>query len=317
MTKSQQNSVARVDVNLTDVKTGISPRAKTDKLHAKMLADTASRFPPILVNRRNMTIIDGAHRFLAARMRGERQISVVFFDGDDRSAYLESVRQNVGHGKPLTLAERRTAVCRVLQLCPELSDRAIAQTCGVSPKTVGQLRRRSTEENAQLDGVQLEGSNVVVRVGLDGRARPVTPTKLRRDVAETLERKPDASLRSVATEVGVSVGTVRDVRGRVETDRGLTLSPGHLVDAQTKRGRVTRQAGEWPEDLAPHSNSESTVFADRLQLRRIRPDTLPMHISAMPICRIEAVINDARAQSALWNVFADALAARLRSRSRR
>jgi hypothetical protein len=70
----------------------------------------------------------------------------------------------VSHGLPLSLADRRAAVERIVTSHPALSDRAIARIAGVGADAVAAGRKRSTAAVAQLDG----------RVGRDGRVRPVT-----------------------------------------------------------------------------------------------------------------------------------------------
>jgi hypothetical protein len=54
------------------------------------------------------------------------------------------------------------------------------------------------------------------RIGLDGRVRPLSSTDGRRRAGEFVRQRPDASLREIARATGVSVGTARDVRTRVE-----------------------------------------------------------------------------------------------------
>jgi ParB-like chromosome segregation protein Spo0J len=149
-------------VPVAAVRLTTSPRLRgVDDAHVEALSEIPA-LPPILVHRPAMTVIDGAHRLMAAKRRGDGTIAVRFFDGDDAAAYVEAVRANVSHGHPLTLGERRHAAWRVLMLHPEWSDRAVAEVCGLSPKTAGVIRRRSSGEIPQLER----------RVGRDGRTRP-------------------------------------------------------------------------------------------------------------------------------------------------
>lgn len=90
---------------------------------------------------------------------------------------------------------------------PEWSDRAVAAATGLAAKTVAAIRRRSaTEEVPQLH----------TRIGRDGKARPVNSAEGRRLASTLLMEKPDASLREVAKAAGISTGTVRDVRQRLQ-----------------------------------------------------------------------------------------------------
>ncbi|WP_405674160.1 ParB N-terminal domain-containing protein [Streptomyces canus] len=192
-----------------------SPRlAGQDAAHAQMLADSQTRLPPIVVHRSTMRVIDGMHRIRAATIRGEQEIAAEFFEGTEEEAFLISIKLNVMHGLPLSLADRKAAAARILRSYPRWSNRGIAATCGLSHKTVGVIRDRLTGEITQPDS----------RIGRDGHARPTDVGERRRRAAELISRNPSASLRDVAKVAGISPETVRDVRARMAKDSGPLLS---------------------------------------------------------------------------------------------
>jgi ParB-like chromosome segregation protein Spo0J len=196
-----------VPVDLESLVLDGSPRLDGEcEAHIRLLADSGAELPPILVHRQTMRVLDGMHRVRAARLRGEAEIPAVFFEGDAGAAFVQAVRANVTHGLPLTLADRRAAAERILRSHPAWSDRAIASATGLSAMTVRTIRDRASDGTTQLN----------VRVGRDGRIRPLDASDGRRRAAEVLADRPDASLREVARAAGVSVGTVRDVRRRVQ-----------------------------------------------------------------------------------------------------
>ncbi|WP_432050425.1 ParB N-terminal domain-containing protein [Verrucosispora sp. NA02020] len=202
----QSREVTLVDT--TSVVVGCSPRssvAGTGRI--QQLAESVEVLPPILVQRSTMRVVDGAQRLAAARLRGDRQIPVTFFDGSDDDAFVAAVHLNVRHGMPLTGPERAAAARRILSSHPERSDRWIASVCGVSPRTVATLRRSSTDDGAHPN----------TRLGRDGRQRPLSAADGRRRAAELMRRRPEASLREVARETGISVGTAFDVRRQLTT----------------------------------------------------------------------------------------------------
>jgi ParB-like chromosome segregation protein Spo0J len=190
--------------------------------HALSLAQTEADLPPIVVHRATMRVIDGMHRLTAARLRGERAIRAKLFDGDDEEAFLLAVRLNVSHGMPLTIADRRAAAVRIIRTHPQLSDRAIAVTAGLAAKTVGSLRR------------ELDGPPVRARVGRDGRVRPVDWAAGRRAAAELIALHPDAPLRRIARDAGISVETARSVRAR------LRAGEDPVLDRRTRPQRDDR-----------------------------------------------------------------------------
>jgi ParB-like chromosome segregation protein Spo0J len=197
-------------VDLSSLVLDGSPRLHgEDETHTMMLADVSTPLPPILVHRGSMRVLDGIHRVRAAILRGDKTINAMFFDGDANAAFVEAVRANIAHGLPLTLADRRAAAERILELYPGWSDRAIATVTGLSPTTVRVVRERATDQSVQMN----------TRVGQDGRARPLDAAQGRHRAAEVLADHPDASLREVARRAGVSVATARDVRQRIRAGR--------------------------------------------------------------------------------------------------
>ncbi|MDR6594568.1 ParB/RepB/Spo0J family partition protein [Saccharothrix longispora] len=153
---------ARVDILPIDViRDADSPRLAGEvPEHVKLLAGLDVELPPIVVHHTTMRVVDGMHRLAAAKLRGRKTIEVTFFRGDEDEAFVEAVRSNVSHGLPLSLADRRAAATRILRLHAQWSDRMIAGMVGLSPKTVGAIRR-SSEELPHL----------TARIGRDGRVR--------------------------------------------------------------------------------------------------------------------------------------------------
>ncbi|WP_280445542.1 ParB/RepB/Spo0J family partition protein, partial [Nocardia brasiliensis] len=118
-----------------------SPRtAGENAAHIRMLAESSTAFPPIVVHRGTTQVIDGVHRLRAAQLRGDSTISAVLFDGSITEAFVLAVKLNAAHGLPLSLSDRKAAARRILMAYPQWSDRAIAAVAGISPKTVGVIR---------------------------------------------------------------------------------------------------------------------------------------------------------------------------------
>ncbi|WP_229840122.1 ParB/RepB/Spo0J family partition protein [Streptomyces brasiliensis] len=193
-----------VTVAISALRPGDSPRIEgEDREHIIRLAETESPLPPIIVNRHTMQVVDGVHRVFAAVLRGETKIPAAFFDGSREDAFLFAVRANSTHGLPLSLADRRTAAERILVSHGHMSDRAIARATGLGAKTIATLRGRLAPAAPQ------------VRVGIDGKVRPVNSVEGRRRAAQVLAERPDASLREVARFAGISPATVTDVKRRL------------------------------------------------------------------------------------------------------
>ncbi|ATL66408.1 ParB/RepB/Spo0J family partition protein [Nocardia terpenica] len=183
-----------------------SPRSGgADEAHVLRLIEAGDQLPPIIVHRPTMRVIDGVHRVRAAVHEGRTEIDAIFFEGSRESAFVLAVQTNIRHGLPLSLSDRRAAAVRIIGAHPAWSDRMIAKIAGLSARTVRGVRTCATAESEQLHG----------RVGADGRYRPLASATSRQLAAEMLTAHPEASLRQVAKAVGISPGTVRDVRDRL------------------------------------------------------------------------------------------------------
>ena len=198
--------------------------------HIKVLAESELRFPPIIVHRPTMRVVDGMHRVQASMLRGQTQIEACFFDGDEDEAFLLAVESNSEHGLPLSSADRTAAAARLTTAHPEWSDRAIASCTGLSAKTVRTVRLRSTGESHQLNK----------RIGRDGRSRPLGTDQGRRVAAELIANNPTASVREIARAAGISLGTAHNVRER--------LRRGEAPVSSVQRGGGQAQQQEQTEE---------------------------------------------------------------------
>jgi ParB-like chromosome segregation protein Spo0J len=177
-----------------------------------------------------MRVIDGMHRVRAAIMNDQRKIEVRFFDGTDRDAFVLAVRANIGHGLPLSLADREAAASRIVMSHPQWSDRAIAEAVGLASTTVARIRHRMTDVDSQPNA----------RIGKDGRVRPINSAAGRRKAGKLIADHPEASLREIAEKAGISPATAKDVRERVR--RGDDPVPLKQVQAERRQG-VAQGAG--------------------------------------------------------------------------
>lgn len=182
-----------------------SPRLSgEDSAHIVELAELDD-VPAVVVHRETMRIIDGMHRFRAAQLRGDIEIEVRFFDGDEQDAFVLAVRLNAAHGLPLTHADKAAAAARIIASHPQWSDRLIASASGLSHRTVATIRGSSTGEHAHSNS----------RIGRDGRVRPLNAAEGRIQAFRMMAERPDATLREIAEAAGIAVSTARDVRERV------------------------------------------------------------------------------------------------------
>ncbi|MDN0201118.1 ParB N-terminal domain-containing protein [Streptomyces sp. S.PNR 29] len=225
--------------------------------HVRLLMSCGDDLPPLLVQKNTLRVIDGMHRLRAAQAAGRTKIQAQLLDVDDREAFLYGVSANIAHGLPLSLADRRAAARKILELHPEWSDRAVARAAGLSGKTVGALRTREG----------LGAPQPARRIGLDGRVRPVNAAVTGQAARELLAAKPEAPLREIARKVGAAPGTVRTVREHMAD----TTPPAAEAVAES-----TPPAGSEDPSSAPASdhapNSRLTMANVDTILAKLRQD---------------------------------------------
>ncbi|MGW3204248.1 ParB/RepB/Spo0J family partition protein [Streptomyces sp. NPDC001135] len=234
-----------------------SPRRQPESAaRVRELAESTAPVEPIVVHRATMRVIDGMHRLRAAVLRKETRIPVRFFSGDEADAFVLAVELNIRQGLVLSLTERKAAAGRIVDSHPHWSDRAIAERTGLNAKTVAAIRRRASEESGQLHA----------RVGRDGRTRPLNTADGRLSAAAEITANPCASLREIAAKTGISVGTVRDVRKRMQS--GETPVP---LRQRTGTPRSTKPAA--PPSGAPAGRTpDESRSAVRSAVRKLTQD---------------------------------------------
>ncbi|ARP72866.1 hypothetical protein LK07_27320 [Streptomyces pluripotens] len=302
---------------LTDIVQPDSPRLSgLNDEHARLLANSDVALPPILVNRRTMRVVDGAHRLVAAKLRGQESIDVDFCDCDNDEAFVLAVEKNVTHGLPLSRAERTAATERILDAYPEWSDRAIAAVVGLSHKTVGSIRRRFSKDSEPITH----------RRGRDGRLRPVNGAAARARVSSLLADRQGASLREIAREAGVSPDTVRNVRDDSRRAEAVTVpEPRGVPRVDRERSEASRRASACvriqPSGPADRSalmrslrNDPSLRFSEsgRVLLRlldvyALDPDDWVRISGDVPAHRAADIAQLARECGQIWQNFATAV----------
>jgi ParB-like chromosome segregation protein Spo0J len=272
-----------------------SPRvAGEDMNHVRALAKFEGRLPPIVVHRPTMRVIDGMHRLSAALRRGQKEIEVSFVDGSEHDLFVLAVELNSGQGLPLSQRDRITAATRIVRTHPHRSDRSIARLVGLSAKTVAAIRRRSTDDIPRLN----------TRLGLDGKVRPLSAAHGRELAGRLMAERPAASLRVIAREAGVSLGTAQDVSRRLRAGQDP-------VPASGERSQPAVPAEPNPVSLQHLRNDPSLRSSDmgRALLRLLSLHSIPAQVwtqvaAAVPAHSAETIAALARGCAESWLDFA-------------
>jgi hypothetical protein len=179
---------------------------------------------------------------------------------------------------------------------------------------VAAIRRRSNGVAPQL----------TVRVGKDGRVRPLDGAPGRQRAAELLISSPEASLREVARAAGISPATAADVRRRLQ--RGQQPAPG-WADAGGPGGnaagprrscRPTRRPaapaavlGKLLRDPSLRHNEMGRWLLRLLQANLSGTQELPAVAPTVPPHCAALIAHLARHYGRMWHGFADELRERM------
>ena len=200
--------------------------------------------------------------------------------------------------------ERQQAVRRILRAHPEWADRRIGHLCRISPRAVARIRSRLMET---FGGEAIGLADV--RVGRDGRVRPLDAGAKRERIAHAVAECPDASLRSIARMVGVSPETVRSVRAN------LVQPPpaSHAFLTLDVPDRVPNvRDSHWQPDRSFTSREDSAATAAFLERTHVSNAQLYAHVGAVPLSRVYEVADEARRRAAFWSTLAQSVEARAR-----
>jgi hypothetical protein len=186
MTSLPLHSITEDYADLTNV--------EADAMRASLKANGLA--VPIVVWRGQ--VVDGRHR---AKFCQELGIEPRYVDISDQCPTEEAMRRHVialnehrrARTTPLTNEEKRARISAELKADPTRSDRAIAETVGVSPTTVGGVR-------TELE-VKGDVSKVDTRTDIKGRKQPARKSEWNQSV------KKSTPVASKSTPAAVSIST--------------------------------------------------------------------------------------------------------------
>lgn len=146
----------------------LTPREGINKSIVNIYENSFNDLPPIDVfwieGKDGWWLVDGWHRYEAAKNLGKKQIEVNEHQGTFDDAKEFSFDSNLKHGQPLTLNERKEAAKLKLIRHTERSDNWTGEDCGIADHTVRRLREdlEANFEISKLDKFK----------GRDGKWRP-------------------------------------------------------------------------------------------------------------------------------------------------
>jgi hypothetical protein len=169
MTASMPQTPTSLRIALLCLDGDTQPRETIDEAVVKEYAEriqAGDKFPPVVVffDGEHHWLGDGFHRALAHQSAGLEDIEADIRPGSRADAVWFACSANRAHGLRRSNADKRRAVTMALASpqAQEMSDRQLAEHCGVGHVFVGMVRR----ELAGVHGEHLEGE---IRTGRDGK----------------------------------------------------------------------------------------------------------------------------------------------------
>jgi hypothetical protein len=157
-------------IEVEDLQSRVHPCQDTVNEYAERMA-AGVKFPPVVVfhDGSGYYLADGFHRLLAAVATHTEKIECDVRKGTRADARWFAAGSNQTHGLRRTNDDKRKCVGIALQLKPNLSDRAIAEHCGVGHPLVAEIRR-------QVEEIPPD-SQLGPRTGKDGKKYPPPPSR--------------------------------------------------------------------------------------------------------------------------------------------
>jgi hypothetical protein len=272
-------------------------RAEIDQ---QTVADYAERwkdgdmFPPAIVffDSKHFLLVDGFHRVAAAKQAGLDFIAVEIRKGSRREALAAALGANIQHGLRRSNADKRRATTIALKEFADLSDRAIAEMCGVEHHLVGEVRRQLGDSPSPAP-----------RIGRDGKRRKAQakrePVNLRSagsaDVVAAAKPAGHSTRRSSvqgAPHSGIVEAPVLPADREQPESRVEPVLPKNCTADLIDQIQALRQSLENSEDFlntpdqAPHALKSLAIEIDQL-LSSL--DVVRKRLEEVMCSRVEAV----------------------------
>jgi len=118
------------------------PRASVDSTHVSHMIDAmvaGLTLPPIVIDKKTRKVIDGFHRYSAAKRLKAKTISAEVRDYDTPAAmFMDAMHLNSGHGRAMSNFDR--AHCVIMAARLKLEPEQIATALAITVEKVGELR---------------------------------------------------------------------------------------------------------------------------------------------------------------------------------
>lgn len=104
-----------IDITKVKINEEIYPRFGTDAETILKYRMNVDNLPPIVLAKKDNTLIDGYHRLMAHRDEGRAKIAYEYIDIEENEYFIESLKRNCSHGLQLSRKEKKDACIRLYE----------------------------------------------------------------------------------------------------------------------------------------------------------------------------------------------------------
>ncbi len=171
---------AKLALDAIRLDAGIQTRAHIDDCTVAEYSEAmlrGDRFPPVVVFGHNgdLVLADGWHRVRAARRARLPHLTAEVHPGDRKDALRFALDCNQAHGLRRSNADKRRCAEIALAQFGNLSDRLLAEMCGVSVQTIGNVRPQLSNLDSSPPRLGKDGK--VRTLPVRASSKPVRPAR--------------------------------------------------------------------------------------------------------------------------------------------
>ena len=264
------------------------------------------KLPPILVRQCGewYEILDGGHRYRAALRAGLTELPVQIVKVTDEEAFDVAVQANMAHGLAYSMADRKHIAAVRLQT-PRYSgrsDREISRVCGLSPSTVGKLRKKlSSVQNGQLP------SSTKRQVNRGGKVFTMETADIGSTAGKEGDHPPATAVS--ATDAEGSATEPEEDSAALDTS-GQEDEPSAAGDDEVTTPSADDPDAE-PEPISPEATRALYVFATASVLDDANWDQLSDMVDQLPESYGGAVVFEVTPSDGCFEALREAYGARI------
>ncbi len=212
-------------------------------------------FPPIRTV--NGWLVDGRHRYEAAKRLGKTSILAIRTEGSTQDALRLALAANANHGLRRSRADLRRTIEMAIAAWPDKSNREIAYLAKTSHPTVAKVRAELNETSGKFTTQQLPATvcATLTRHSAPGDAQ-IGKFTTQAPINEVLDHDPDISLGDALYCELENLSTCEVQQNELEPPSSIEVEQRSVVSDERNRIDTAPIDCNFPTDLSRSSNAD-------------------------------------------------------------